>query len=263
MMVRTLLVAVSLVVLVAGCGGKSDKTEQVSANPPAQDAQAQSASAPGTTHGEVTETMDSGGYTYVHVKTAEGDVWAAGPVTAVAVGDEVTLPSGMVMKDFESKTLNRTFDEILFVSAIQKGNVQPTASAPSSMPSMPGMGGGNPHTGLNQAAVTVAAGSIAKATGGMTIAQIYADKSKLAGHEVTVRGQVVKCTSNVMGKNWLHIQDGSSTGADGDLTVTTDANAKVGDVVLVKGILATGKDFGAGYAYDVIIENANVSHDAL
>ncbi len=263
MMVRTLLAAIALIALLAGCGGKSDTSaqQQASANTPAQGQQAAPPSAtPASISGEVTETMDSGGYTYVHVKTADGDVWAAGPTTEVAVGDEVTMPAGMVMKDFASKTLDRTFPEIYFVNAIQKGGA---SNMPASMGGGAMSGGSNPHSGLNQADVTVAAGSVAKAAGGVTVAEIHADAAKLAGKQVLVRGQVVKRTGNVMGKNWLHIQDGSSNGADGDLTVTTDGDAKVGDVVLIKGTVATNKDFGAGYAYDVIVENATVTRDAL
>ena len=69
--------------------------------------------------GEVVETMDGGGYTYVQVKTAGKTVWAAANKFKVAKGDRVAMASGMVMKNFESPSLNRKFDEIHFVDEIR------------------------------------------------------------------------------------------------------------------------------------------------
>ena len=93
--------------------------------------------------------------------------------------------------------------------------------------------------------------------GGHTVAELYANKGELAGKSVTVRGRVVKFTAAVMGKNWIHIQDGSSETTD--LTVTTAAVAKLGDTVVASGVLVVDRDFGAGYRYDIIIEDATVS----
>ena len=74
-----------------------------------------------------------------------------------------------------------------------------------------------------------------------------------------MRGKVVKFTPEIMGKNWIHLQDGTGAAGTSDLTVTTSASAKTGDTVTVKGILVVDKDFGYGYAYDVIIEDAEVT----
>lgn len=95
--------------------------------------------------------------------------------------------------------------------------------------------------------------------GGTRIADIHANAKDLSGKTVTVRGKVVKVTPGVMGKNWIHIHDGTGSDATADLTVTTDATVKVGDLVLVKGTLATNKDFGVGYTYDVIVQDAQVT----
>ena len=85
------------------------------------------------------------------------------------------------------------------------------------------------------------------------------DRAQMAGRQVTVRGKVVKYNGGIMGRNWLHIQDG--TGAEGanDLTVTTQAVVGVGQTVLVSGTAAVDRDFGAGYRYDLIVENATVT----
>jgi hypothetical protein len=61
----------------------------------------------------------------------------------------------------------------------------------------------------------------------------------------------------IMGKNWIHVQDGTEAAGNYDLTVTTQGTAKVGDVVVVEGGISLNKDFGAGYKYDVIMEDAS------
>lgn len=96
--------------------------------------------------------------------------------------------------------------------------------------------------------------------GGLSIADTWAKRASLANKPVTVRGTVVKVNNSIMGFNWLHLQDGSGKAADGtnDLTVTTDAVVKVGDVVTVTGTLAVKKDFGSGYSYEAILEKATI-----
>jgi hypothetical protein len=196
---------------------------------------------------EVVETMNSGGYTYVRVKTDSGVVWAAGPQTEVEVGDRVNLGDGMLMSDFHSATLDQTFDEIYFVGSIE------VVGGGSAAPAM-GMG----HGGA-QASETVEIGKIAKAEGGSTIAELYASRTDLAGKEVVVRGRVVKYTPGIMGRNWIHIQDGSGEAGSNDLAVTTDGTTKIGDLILVRGTAAIDKDFGAGYSYDLIVEQASIT----
>jgi hypothetical protein len=203
--------------------------------------------------GKVVETMNAGAYTYVQVDDGSKKVWAAAPQFAVAVGDHVIVPEGMPMRDFQSKTLGRTFDLVYFVSAIQvvgKTATQHLAAA---------------HAGVGHAAaaapaaVAVDLSNIPKAAGGHTVAELYADKTTLAGKEVAVRGRVVKFTPAVMGKNWVHVRDGTGSTGTNDLTVSTKASATVGDLVLVRGTLSTDRDLGAGYHYDIIIEDANLA----
>jgi len=101
---------------------------------------------------------------------------------------------------------------------------------------------------------------IAKADGGKTVAEVFAEKDQLGGQTVVVRGKVVKTNANIMGKNWLHVRDGSGAEGANDLTVTTAAELpQVGDTVVVTGPVTLNKDFGMGYAYDVIVEDAEVT----
>jgi len=101
---------------------------------------------------------------------------------------------------------------------------------------------------------------IAKAEGGKTVAEVFAEKDALAGQKVTLRGKVVKANANIMGTNWLHVRDGSGTEGTNDLTVNTAGFVpNVGDTVLLTGTVALNKDFGMGYSYDVIVEDAEVT----
>ena len=92
------------------------------------------------------------------------------------------------------------------------------------------------------------------------MAEIYAAKAALKGAEVVVRGKVVKFNAEIMGRNWIHLRDGSGSAdkQDNDLTVTTTDMVAKGDIVTVRGKVALDKDFTAGYAYPVIIEDARV-----
>ena len=93
---------------------------------------------------------------------------------------------------------------------------------------------------------------------GFTGAELFSGKADLSGQRIVVRGKVVKFSGGIMGKNWLHLQDGTDHEGSNDLTVTTADMAQKGDTVLVSGTLVIDKDFGAGYRYDVIVEDAEV-----
>ena len=104
---------------------------------------------------------------------------------------------------------------------------------------------------------------VTKAEGGLTIAEVYADPAKLAGQKVTVRGKVVKTNAGIMGTNWVHVRDGSGAEGTNDLTLTTNGEVpKVGDTVVVTAPVTLNKDFGMGYVYPVILEDAEVTVEA-
>jgi hypothetical protein len=256
-----LLSVATLSLALVACGERQQAPEV--AQPSAQPAPAAAidAASPAKS-GKVIETMNAAGYTYVHVDTGTEQFWAAAPETAVKVGDTVGVPEGMPMANFQSKALNRTFDVVYFVPAlITEGGGLP--GAPVSMPAghPPTVNGmaDSPGAPKVTAPAEVTLKGIAKAD--QTVADIYAQKTELAGKPVKVRGKVVKFSSGIMGKNWVHLQDGSGQPGSNDLTVTTLATANIGDTVLVSGNLTVGKDFGYGYQYDVIIEDAKVTKE--
>jgi hypothetical protein len=196
--------------------------------------------------GTVVETMDSGGYTYAKLDRGTKQVWVAGPETKLTVGTVVGTVTGTLMPGFRSTTLNRTFDEIYFINSFPV-----TGSAPANPHAAAGGGAGTPMTEMIQ--------KIEPAVGGQTIAQVFAGKTGLVGKPVAVRGKVVKLNNGILGHNWLHIQDGSGAAGTNDLTITTDAIVALGDVVVVRGTVAIDKDFGSGYKYDVLVENAAIA----
>ena len=114
------------------------------------------------------------------------------------------------------------------------------------------------HGGAAPAAPKPDFSKIVKPAGGKTVQEVYQEKDKLNGKRVTLRGKVVKYNEAIMGKNWLHLRDGTGKEPANDLTVTTQAKAKVGDTVLLEGTVTLDKNLGAGYNYEVIIEDAKV-----
>ncbi|MHB8709730.1 MAG: nucleotide-binding protein [Desulfuromonadales bacterium] len=249
--------------LLTACGEK-EKAPEV-AKPATQPAPAAApAAAPGKT-GKVTETMNAAGYTYVQVDTGKETFWAAAPEVKVQVGDSVVVPEGMPMPNYESKTLNRKFDLVYFVPSLLVNGAAPAGAAtgmpeghpqmPGGMPGMPGATG----TPKVTAPADIDLKGIKKAD--QTVADIFSQKTALAGKPVKIRGKVVKFSPEIMGKNWLHIQDGSGQAGSNDLTVNTSSVAKVGDTVVVSGKLTVAKDYGYGYQYDVIIEDAQITKE--
>jgi hypothetical protein len=198
--------------------------------------------------GEILETRDVDSYTYLRLKTADGEIWAAVPTTTAKKGAQVTIANPMTMENFESKALKKKFDRIVFGQLAEPGAATaPTASPHGAKP--PVAGGG-------------AVAKVAKASGpeGRTVAEIVNGKAGLKDKTVQVRGQVVKVNLGIMGKNWIHLQDGSGAAADGsnDILVTTRDKAAIGDIVSARGTVRTDVNVGPGYGYAVMIENAKV-----
>lgn len=253
-----LCIAIFSITLLAGCSEEPPASQSQAAKPSAQMAPATPA-APATSpgkSGKVLETMDASGYTYVNVDTGSETFWAAAPQFAVKVGDEVLVPEGMPMSNFSSKTLDRTFDMVYFVPSVMVGGADSLAQMPEGHPQMTN---GSQSSKTTVETTDVDLSGIKAAEGGQTVGDIYAKKAELSGKEVKIRGKVVKFSPSIMGKNWIHIQDGTGEAGANDLTVTTSSMADTGDTVLISGTLSVDKDFGYGYAYEVIVEDAVVT----
>lgn len=236
--------------------------------------------------GKVLETMDAGGYTYMKVDTGATQPWVAIPQSQVKVGDDITYQPGMVMNNFSSKTLNRTFESIVFSSGLVGATTAPhgggamggmknphakkgTQGGDDSFASAIQAEGGAPAASQQQAAGSGGSlGAIApfteikveKAAGenAYTVNEVFAQTEALNGKTIRIQGKVVKFSPMIMGRNWIHLQDGTGDPMKNthDLVVTTSEQIKVDDTITVEGVLAANKDFGAGYKYVAIVEEA-------
>lgn len=208
---------------------------------------------PAAVAGEVLEIQNVEGYSYLRLKTAQGETWAAVPTTTVKKGASVAIANPMVMQNFESKALKRTFDKVVF------GTIAGAPGAPAAIAAAGKPGAANPHAGVPAAKAASAPDvKVAKATGpnARTVAEIIAKPADLKDKPVLIQAKVVKINANIKGVNWVHLRDGTGSAADGtnDLIVTTTDELKVGDTVTMKGIVRIDKDLGSGYKYKVLVE---------
>lgn len=202
-----------------------------------------------TVQGEVLEVKEVDPYTYLRLKTKGGELWAAVNKGPVQKGVQVTIENAMMMTNFESKALKKTFDKIVFGTLAGTGGAS-SGGAPS-----------QPHGSVTQVpGVADVAVPKAQGPGARTVAEIFGKRAELKDKPVLLRGKVVKFTPDVMGKNWVHLRDGSGAAKDNtnDIIVTTKEMTQVGAVVLAKGIVRTDVDLGSGYAYKVLIEDATL-----
>lgn len=199
-----------------------------------------------TIEGTVAEIVDVPGYTYVQVKTVDGNVWVASPSVLVEEGDTVAFSTSMPMQNFYSKTLDREFPVLYFVDRFVSGG----AIAPIDREAAAA------HGRMVENAAARPVEGISRADPGHTVAEIYAETDDLQGRTVRVRGQVVKFTPSVLGTNWVRIRDSS---AANDLVIPTDEVYAVDDIVLAEGRIELNKDLGQGFVIPVVLEAATIT----
>lgn len=205
--------------------------------------------------GTVAETMDSAGYTYVRL--AEDDRWVAGPPTEVAVGDNVVYANAVEMGQFHSRTLDRSFEQIMFAQSLQVANLV-RAEAHADSKTVAEMGH---ELGIEKStsAVVPETGEIARLDGGKTIESIRTDYQQLKGQQVELRAKVMKVSKNILGKNWITLQDGTGTAPEDKLLATSQEVVNIGDLVTAKGMVSIDVDLGSGYKYKVVLEETTFS----
>lgn len=176
---------------------------------------------------EVTEALHGDGRSYLRISEASYDFWVSVPALEVRVGDSILLGTGPLREHVHSADLGRDFDAMTEIEAAKVGKVADAILAPPA--------------------------------GGIAIQTVYAQKAALAGTPVKVRGRVVKANLGIFGKNWYHLRDGSGVEGSNDLVVTTSAEARLGDTVVAEAPLTIDRDFGFGYFFMVILEDASVA----
>ncbi len=208
----------------------------------------------------VKEVLQTSSYTYLQVTEANEENWLALPKMQANTGDTYYYRNGFKMTDFESKELGRKFPVVYFLESI--------SSTPELIQGDPAA---NPHNNIqiaddSSANVNYTAKVVVEKEEvnlqpdeqGITIAELFANKEKYAGKTVRVKGKVTKFNTKIMKHNWIHIQDGTEYSGKFDLTATTDIEVAIGETVTLEGKVAVDKDFGYGYSYEILLEDAKL-----
>lgn len=242
---KSILVVAALLFTMASCRKENDASQSAGMPAPAP-TQAMAAQHSGV----VQQVLQATEYTYLNLTEGEQTYWIAVRKRDASVGDTISFSEGLEMRDFASTDLNRTFARVLFVD-----QVGDAATAPAMM--------GGPHGAPQGAPMSSGKPVLAKEAiaidpveGGTTIGELFAQRDSHAKQTVKVKGKVTKINRGIMGRNWVHLQDGTESNGEFDLTLTTQDDANVGDVVVFEGTVALNRDFGAGYKYDIIVEDA-------
>ena len=194
----------------------------------------------------VEEVIQATSYTYMRVKEGRSEYWIATVKDDVASGDSFSYNDALEMSNFHSKDLDRTFPTIFFISEDQTA----VAGEPAGMMAPTTMG--KPKVELKAEEV------IPQSAGGTSVGELYKNRDSFSNKKVKVKGKVAKVNNEVMDRNWVHIQDGTSDSGNFDLTVTTLEFVQVDDIVEFEGTIILNKDFGAGYVYEVIMEGGTI-----
>jgi len=190
----------------------------------------------------VSDFIQTPNYTYIKASENGNEFWIAVTKMQPEKGETLYFSKSMEMKNFKSEALDRTFESVLFVQDVSQ--TPPSAQKSVTHPQV-----------FNQTKQEV---NVEPLKDGKTVAQIYEQKDQLNGQTVKVKGKVVKYNPHIMGRNWIHIQDGTGKDNNFDLMVTSPDSAKAGDLVVVEGTVEINQDFGAGYSYPVLLSNAAV-----
>lgn len=198
----------------------------------------------GISKGKVTEVLQTTQYTYLLVDEGDDKKWLALPKMQAKPGDIYYYKNGYKMVNFKSNELGRTFELVYFLESV--------GLSASEVNNGTILSGDEPvKAEIRQYEI-----DIPKAEGGMSISELYEKKETYKGQKVKIRGMVVHYNPNIMNKNWIHLQDGSTFRNKYDLTITSEMDTKVGQTITVEGELELNKDFGAGYFYEVIVVDA-------
>jgi GW (Gly-Tryp) dipeptide domain len=221
---------------------------------------------------KVKQVEQVAGYTYLLVKAKGPEYWVAVTTMEASAGDTYHYKGGMVMQDFHSKELDKTFNEVVFIEALL--TEVPASVGAEGQSEVSPIGSANPHGDMDAASqhgtdpqaqgttpgskIRIEKSDIAVEAGEgcISIAELYANRESYDGKSIRVKGEVTKFNPSIMDRNWVHIQDGTEHGGKFDLTLTSPESFEVGTIVTVEGTLALDRDFGYGYSYELLVEEA-------
>ena len=196
------------------------------------------------------EVLHIDDYTYLRVLENGIEKWIAAPSTQAEIGQTYYFEKGMEMTNFESKELNRTFETIYFVDRMSTDpEMKIQMNSYNSLNTDLSQQGAKPILEKQQV-------EIKPVEDALTIAELYKNMKAYEGKSIKIKGKVTKFNPAIMKKNWIHLQDGTEFNDRFDITATIDTEANVGDIVTIEGVVSLNKDFGYGYTYELIVENA-------
>lgn len=246
-MKATLLLLLGTGILLSSCGseGESKTPNQETKTETSAPTQGQT---PNTNQGIIKEIIHTSSYSYLLVNNAGVEVWIAIVKTDFNIGETVYYKDALEMLNFKSAELNRVFEKVLFIQNFSKTPFTGEETKPTATQ--------NKSNTINKIELKT---PIKKKEGALSIATLFKERSVYAEKKVLVQGEVAKVNAGIMGKNWIHLQDGTQDGDNYDMLITTQAeNIKVGDVVSFEGILKLDQKFGGMYSYEVLIEEGIV-----
>lgn len=198
------------------------------------------------------EVIQVNEYSYIRVLEDDKENWVAAPKTPIEIGNTYYYGKAMEMKNFESKELGKKFETIYFVEKISESAEGLDSPVTKEVQS------GTQYQKAAKPIIEKEDVKIKPDANGISIAELFKNKEKYNNTVVTLKGKVTKYSPSIMNTNWVHLQDGTDFNGAFDMTVTTNTEVKTGDIISIQGKVTLNKDFGAGYLYDVIIENATV-----
>ncbi len=185
----------------------------------------------------IKEVLPTSRYVYALVEEKGDEYWVATNKMALEIGGTYYFKNGLLKRNFQSKEHDRTFDKLYLVSALIS----------------------NDH-GIQSGAIPnqaeVVSPSFKPAPGSIKISEVIANPSKYAGKTIQVSGECTKVNPNIMKRHWIHLKDGSQD--DYDFVVTSQTQIPVGHAVTFTGTINVAKDFGSGYYYEILMEDAVV-----
>ena len=187
----------------------------------------------------IKEIIHAGGYTYLRAIENGKEEWLAIVKSEVMVGKYYTYEDAAPMKNFKSRELERTFEEVLFVAKLTPKDEM-------------NLGKDKKRQSADKKANSLSEKGI------VSLSDLYKFRESFAGKTIQIKGEVTRYSSNILGKNWIHLEDGSIQKGQKDIVITIDEEVKVGDKITVEGPITINRDFGSGYKFDVMMENAKI-----
>lgn len=198
----------------------------------------------------VKEILPATKYVYLNVTEAGEDFWIATRSQDITLGGTYFYKRGLLKTNYESKEHNRVFDKIYLVSSLVAENHKNNSNSVAHDFS-------NKEEFLNQKEnIPTHTEKIIPHKGSLTIAEIVANPTQYEGKTVQLSGKCVKINPNIMERNWIHLQDGSRDNFD--LVITSSTFVPEGKIITIRALVSLNRDFGAGYQYDLILENGTI-----